>query len=72
MGHALRLGDIIPRDGICSEVQDMLYQDPTARYGCGVVKPTSCDTTGLDNVYPVAVGYCPAEMNNTCNGTPCT
>ena len=67
MGHALRLGDISAVNGICSEVQDVLYQNATVRFGCGVEAPNSCDTTGINTVYPSPVGYCPTSEQGYCD-----
>jgi hypothetical protein len=74
-GHALRLGHAEApggNTGICSEVQDIMYTGggPAARYFCNVSGPTACDATGINGVYPTAVGYCTPGYN-FCNGTAC-
>ena len=58
MGHALRLGNITPTMGTCSEAQDVMVEHPGVLHGCGITAPTSCDTTGINTVYPSAVGVC--------------
>jgi hypothetical protein len=65
-GHVLRLGDVPVINGICSEVQSVMYQVGNTMFRCGFRTPTSCDANGINQVYPSSVGaWCP------CSGTSC-
>jgi hypothetical protein len=72
LGHTLMLGDITADNGICSEVQDIMYQAPSVRYLCHITAPNSCDTAGINDADPSAVGYCSSGTNNQCNGQACS
>jgi hypothetical protein len=66
IGHALRLADISPTNGICSEVQSIMYSSGSVAFNCGVNSPTSCDATGINSVYPAAVSFCSTSQRNYC------
>lgn len=59
LGHALRLADIAPVDGKCSEVQSIMYGSGSMLWNCGVRNPnSSCDASSINTVYPSAAYYC--------------
>ena len=59
MGHALQLSHAIFINGICSEVQTVMYPDPTADVSCGRTAPNnSCDSSELNTIYPSGVTNC--------------
>ncbi len=60
-GHALRLSDTETINGICSEVQSIMYQGALDAYECGVnlVTPYCDGEVGIPSVYPDPVAsYC--------------
>lgn len=70
LGHALRLGEVVPTHGKCSEVQSIMYGSASVLWGCGVTGPTACDTSGINSVYPSAVPYCTPGGNYCLNPGP--
>ena len=56
-GYALRLGHATATNGICSEVQSIMYESASPLYFCGATT-NACDASGINIVYPGAVGYC--------------
>lgn len=73
LGHTLRLGDILfqDEDGICSEVQDVMYQSLSVSYTCpGGSTPSSCDLNVLNSIYPNGVANCGTGVQ-FCTGTSC-
>lgn len=74
LGHALRLADITPQNGICSEVQSIMYGSLSMLYGCNMRGPnTSCDGNVLSNdVYPSSLATCQQVGTNYCaSAQPC-
>jgi len=68
LGHVLGVGHPSVEDPICSATQDIVMQDPSLRIACGLVAPTSCDTTGMNSVYFSAPGYCSPSGISSCTG----
>lgn len=73
LGHVLRLGDITPVNGICSEVQSIMYGSLSMLTGCGVVSPTSSDVSVITGtIYPSNVPVCPTYTYPWCDfAYPC-
>jgi hypothetical protein len=71
LGHALRLGHAPATNGICSEVQSVMYESASPLYFCGATT-NACDASGVNIVYPGAVGYCSSSTINYCTGRGCT
>ncbi len=71
MGHALRLGDVHAENRICTQVQDVMEPELSLADGCGVNAPTSCDTNGINTVYPSAVRYCSPDVTYYCGPGYC-
>ena len=57
-GHALRLTDEPVYNYTCSEAQSVMYPSSSVAWECGRTAPTSCDASGIHQVYPYGVVYC--------------
>ncbi len=66
LGHALRLGHSQVYNGICSEVQSIMYPDEGILYTCGVRGPTASDTSSFNAIYPSVVPFCAVTTTPAC------
>ncbi len=72
LGHSLRLADVQPTNGICSEMQDIMYGSASMLYSCGIHAPVQCDQVALDYVYanaPITCSYSGSQclVGSSCN-----
>jgi hypothetical protein len=71
-GHVLKLDEVLPGNGRCSEVQSIMYQDIFLSYLCGVMAPTSADKAVINSFYPGSVPFASAAGPTPyCTSTTC-
>jgi hypothetical protein len=71
MGHSLRIRDVTAKNGICSEVQSIMYGSGSMLIACQMSAPTACDQAIISIIYPSPVTYC-TPGDTYCTGEACS